>query len=319
MRFLYFGNLHPFSQLLLLAFVGVASMLFFFLLSSVLAVPLFGVPFGSLQPDMENIPYLKFSQAFQSVGMFVAPAFAAAWLFSDTETNRISSYLNLRKDLNLKTFGRVTLVLLASIPLIGVLGKYNAALNLPESFNALETSLKTMEDAARKITEMFLITDSSVAFAVNLLIVALIPAVGEELFFRGTVQRIFLSWFKNPHIAILVASAVFSFIHFQFYGFVPRMVLGMVFGYMFFWYKNIWYPIIAHFLNNAIGVTAYFYYDELKNSTFGGQFDSTDTTVSLNELAFAMLCAAVVVALLLRLRKVHALSEDENPKIEASI
>jgi len=316
-RFLYFGTLHPFSQLLLLAFVGLASMLFFFLLGSVLAVPLFGVDFGTVQADNENIAYLKFLQAFQSVGMFVAPAFVAALIFSEAENQRVRTYLCLKKTIDIKNVGLTVMLLLAALPVISVLGKINARLDLPESLNALEMSLKAMEETAEKLTKSFLITDSLLGLFVNLFIIALIPAVGEELFFRATVQRIFQSWFKNPHVAILAAAAVFSFIHFQFYGFFPRLVLGMMFGYLFFYTKNILYPIIAHFVNNAFGVTLYFFYDDIQKSALAGELDGSDTSLTFSEIGFAVLSLAIILIVLNRLRSQHKLSELNVPEIQS--
>lgn len=89
----------------------------------------------------------------------------------------------------------------------------------------------------------------------NILIIAIMAGIGEELLFRGVLQKILINWTRNTHVGILCAAIIFSAIHFQFFGFFPRMILGMVLGYLYVWSKSIWVPIIAHALNNALTVT----------------------------------------------------------------
>jgi hypothetical protein len=88
----------------------------------------------------------------------------------------------------------------------------------------------------------------------NLFICAALPAIGEEFFFRGTLQQLFNQWFKNKHVAIIVTAFLFSAIHLQFYGFIPRFLLGLYLGYLFVWTGSLWAPIFAHFLHNGISV-----------------------------------------------------------------
>jgi membrane protease YdiL (CAAX protease family) len=88
----------------------------------------------------------------------------------------------------------------------------------------------------------------------NLFIIAILPAVGEEFFFRGVLQKILIKLFKSGHVGIWVTAFIFSAIHFQFFGFVPRFILGLIFGYLFFWSGTLWLPVISHFINNAVPV-----------------------------------------------------------------
>ena len=90
--------------------------------------------------------------------------------------------------------------------------------------------------------------------------IAILPAVGEELVFRGLIQRHLNEWFRNGHLAVLVTSVIFSLVHFQVYSFLPRFFLGLLLGYMMLYGRSVWYPIIAHFINNAIGVVFYYLY-----------------------------------------------------------
>src|SRR5207344_1198984 len=95
---------------------------------------------------------------------------------------------------------------------------------------------------------------SVLSLAINLFIIAFLPALGEELFFRGMMQKLFSQLTKNNHLAIIITSIIFSAIHLQFYGFLPRMVLGIFLGYLLVWSGSLWLPILAHFVNNASAV-----------------------------------------------------------------
>ena len=87
---------------------------------------------------------------------------------------------------------------------------------------------------------------------INLVIIGLIAAIAEEIFFRGILQQIFKEWSKSIHSSVLITAFLFSAIHMQFSGFLPRFILGILLGYMYYWTKTIWIPIIIHFINNGI-------------------------------------------------------------------
>jgi hypothetical protein len=139
-----------------------------------------------------------------------------------------------------------------------VLAEWNSRLDLPAFLSGLEDAIKNMEENAGQLTEAFLSTTSVQGFMVNMVMIAVLPAIGEELFFRGLIQKQFIEWTRKPWVGILLASAFFSFLHMQFYGFVPRFYLGLVFGVMYYWSGSIWVPMLAHFLNNGTAVVIYF-------------------------------------------------------------
>ncbi|MBK8722812.1 MAG: CPBP family intramembrane metalloprotease [Saprospiraceae bacterium] len=118
--------------------------------------------------------------------------------------------------------------------------------------------MNTMEDSTNEIVINLLGTPDIGLLFLNLLVMAILPALGEELVFRGVVQPNLIKMVSNYHIAIWITAFIFSAIHMQFQGFLPRMVLGALLGYLSFWSKNLWFPIIAHFFNNAIQVVAFF-------------------------------------------------------------
>ena len=106
--------------------------------------------------------------------------------------------------------------------------------------------------------ESFLDTLTTKGFITNIIMICILPAIGEEFLFRGIFQRLFIEWTKNVHIGILLGAFLFSFIHLQFFGFLPRLLLGIYFGYLFVWSRTIWLPVIAHFFNNAFAVVYYY-------------------------------------------------------------
>lgn len=123
----------------------------------------------------------------------------------------------------------------------------------------IEQNLKPLEDQAAELTEAMLQMPDSGALWMNIIAVAVIPAICEEFLFRGVIQSQLGKATKNIHVAIWLTAAFFSFIHFQFYGFIPRMLLGAFFGYLLIWTGSIWAPILAHFTNNAMAVLSYYY------------------------------------------------------------
>lgn len=106
------------------------------------------------------------------------------------------------------------------------------------------------EAEAKQLTELIIYYQSPLEMVLVVVVIAILPAVGEELLFRGIVQNQLNYLLGRPHVAIWVAAFLFSFIHFQFFGFVPRMLLGVLFGYIYFYSKNLWAPILMHFINN---------------------------------------------------------------------
>lgn len=147
---------------------------------------------------------------------------------------------------------------------------FNSRLELPVWLSEVETYFKDGEERVRHLTSQLLTFEEPKDLAIAILVMAIIPGIAEEVFFRGVVQLQFQNALKNPHYTILLSGALFSFSHFQFYGFIPRMALGMLLGYIFYWSKNIWYPIIAHITNNLIGVLGvYFLGPQIMNPDSG--------------------------------------------------
>jgi membrane protease YdiL (CAAX protease family) len=200
--------------------------------------------------DPSSMPLLKELQIVESIFMFILPAFILGYLFEGS----ILGYYGMKKAPSGTVLLMILLIIMVSLPLINGLVSLNEMMKLPASFSGIEKWMKDAEDQAGLITEKFLDVHSLGGFAVNMLMIAVIPAIGEEMLFRGLLQRLFGEWFKNIHVAIIFSAFLFAAIHIQFYGLLPRMMLGIMFGYIYLWTGTLWAPIFAHFLNNGAAV-----------------------------------------------------------------
>jgi hypothetical protein len=144
------------------------------------------------------------------------------------------------------------------MPLINLLANFNSQIQFPDWMSSVEHSFKQAEETAEKQTIAFMSTKTQWGLALNIFMVGVLPAIGEELMFRGILQKLFTNITRNAHWGIIISSFIFSAIHLQFYGFFPRWLLGMLFGYMLFWSGSMWAPMLAHFLNNSLAVVGYF-------------------------------------------------------------
>ncbi len=191
---------------------------------------------------------LKISQVITTLLMFFAPALLCRYIcYQDKDF----AYFKEKK-INFGIVGLTLLIMISLLPLVNLLGYLNQALPLPEIF-------KTIEKNATELTIKILTVNSVWGLLGNLVVIALVPAIAEEYLFRGALLTIFLEKVKNKHLAIWIVAVIFSLIHFQMYGFFPRMLLGAVLGYLLVWSGSIYIPIIAHFINNAMAVMVFYF------------------------------------------------------------
>ena len=174
--------------------------------------------------------------------------------------NNSSSILRGSKPLRFRLLLLTIVLVISILPLLSILIELNYKVPFPDWLSTLEIYFKEMEHTAGKFNGFLLTFDSFRDLIIAIVIMAIIPGLAEEYFFRGLVQTQLQSTLKNHHYAILFSAFLFSLMHFQFYGLVPRMALGILFGYMFVWSKNIWYPIIAHMVNNSIVVLSTYFW-----------------------------------------------------------
>lgn len=205
---------------------------------------------------------LKWLQFMQTIATFLLPSILGAWLWS--EGHRPFSWLRLTKTTHWSHYLLAIAIMLCAVPGINFLADLNSRISLPESLDFIEQVLKQQEEAAAALTERFLQADNAWGLLINIGLMAFLPALAEEISFRGTLQQI-LGQGKlksQVHIAIWATAFIFSAIHLQFYGFVPRMLMGAMFGYIFVWTGSLWVPILMHFTNNGLAVMAYYFIGE---------------------------------------------------------
>ncbi len=250
---------HPFVQILFMVFLMLASLLIFSFVGTLLAIPLFHMNVtnvASLMNDLNNpahIRVLKYLQLIQSLSLFLVPPFVFLLFYGEKST----SFYGFGRGTAPAAWISVVFIMVFLVPVNNFLAQWNGNLSFPESLAGLENILRNMEQSAENLTKLFLKMNSPGAYLFNMLLIAVIPALGEELTFRGVFQPLFIRWTKNVHAGILITGFLFSFFHFQFFGFVPRWLLGVLFGYMYYWSGTIWVPVLAHFINNGMAVTAY--------------------------------------------------------------
>ncbi len=310
MRGIY-HNLHPFSKIGFVALVAILGLFLFMILSALLAIPLFGIEAfsqivsSSMIFDESNIAVLKYFQLAQSLGLFVVPSLVLAYFFGGSAFR----YLKLNVAPQKTNLLLVTLIVLCASPFINFVGVWNADLSLPHWLSGVEEWMKASEESAAHLTELFVSAHTLQGLLFNLFLIAVIPAIGEEFLFRGVIQRILNEWTKNKHWAIWIAAILFSALHFQFYGFIPRVLLGALFGYMYIWSGNLWLPVAAHFVNNAAAVIAYYFYN---NNLMKLDPDSigTEGTVGILSAIISLIVVALLFVVFYR-RNRHEEAFDE--------
>ena len=201
-----------------------------------------------------SINSLKWGQAISATFLFILPPIAL-YLFTRQQPLR---QIGLSKPNNMVIMCLGIIIMFAAMPLISQLTVWNENMQLPASLSKIEELMKTAEEQAQQQTEQMLDVTTFGGLIANLVVIALIAAIGEELTFRGVIQQFLTKICKNAHVAIILSAAIFSAIHFQFYGFLPRFVLGIFLGYFFYMTKSLWTSILMHFANNALAVTAYY-------------------------------------------------------------
>ena len=238
-----------------------------------------------------SVTALKWVQLIQTTAIFLLPPLCMAYLWS----KQPFQYLHLTTPCHTTSRSDTTCpggtqpreatlpisiaLMLVALPAINLLSHLNQQMTLPAFLEPLEQWMKTSEENAAALTEQFLNVTTFSGLIINLLLMALLPAVAEELTFRGILQRLFQPSTsrsdttcpegtqpreaaqpapRGSHLAIWCSAILFSAIHLQFYGFVPRMLMGALFGYMLVWTGSLWTPILMHLTNNAVAVLLYF-------------------------------------------------------------
>lgn len=263
----------PYVQLLILIGTALLGVVVFLLLCLLVLFAIYGMEMIR-NPGILTVTDSKYRLALQivlvgqSIGLFLVPAFALPLI----EGRRPGAFYGLAKPKFLLA-GMVILVMIVAMPFLEWVTLMNQKMIFPEFLKGIENWMRDKEDELMRTTFLLLKMDSIPELAANLFIVAFVPAVCEEFCFRAGFQRTFTRLFNHPHTAIWVSAFLFSAIHMQFYGFLPRFLLGAGFGYIYLYSRSIWYNILAHFLNNAYVICLAFYMQ--KNHMDITKMDST--------------------------------------------
>lgn len=232
-------------------------LLFTGLIVSLLIMGLMNMVFG--MDDASNATSIYTGSVLQSLFAIALPAYLTVALTTDSSTR----YLKLGWDekMGWKVIFAV-LLFVFSYPFVSFLTQWNSGMQLPEWMSSLEEVMRSMEDAAMETTKLLLSGRTPAMLILNLIVVAGLAAFSEELFFRGALQQFLCERFRNGHVAVWLSALLFSLVHFQFYGFLPRMMLGVLLGYLFLYTRNLWVAVIFHFVNNATVILLYFFWSD---------------------------------------------------------
>jgi membrane protease YdiL (CAAX protease family) len=292
------SNVTPGVGLVLLVLLALIGSVFFMVIGGLVSMLLtesssISEALSADYTNLDGLNSIRILQSFQTLGLFIFPAV----LFAFIHTKQPFTFLGFNR-VSLRFLLLSVAFMFIALPGINFLASLNALIPMPQW--AIDLELKALE-----ITEALLTTKSFTIFLSNIFVVAVLPALGEELFFRGVMQPFvikllrnsvgFLQSFftkllnksfwgilkplitkllqnsfwtvyhsfsskllQNPFLGIFITAFVFSAIHFQFQGFIPRLALGMMFGYLYLWSGSLWVPIAVHFVNNA-SATIVFY------------------------------------------------------------
>ena len=297
-----FSSASPFIQLIMLAFTMIACFLIFMFIGILLAPLFLGLPFAELlnfsngSVTEQNLNLMRYIQILQGIGLFIVPAFFAAYLFSGTPIHYLCLGRTTSETRTAKPsqwFVATLFLMLTAMPCINLMAALNEMIVFPKSLSGLVQWLKAFEEAARQATELFLKVDNAGGMFFNIFMIAVLPALGEELIFRGVLQKIFIRWTGNVHVGIIITGFLFSLMHVQFYGFFPRWLLGVMFGYLLVWSGTMWLPIFAHFVNNAMAVIlSYLIHKEVISESIE-EFGSAGSDIPVTILA-AAICACLL-------------------------
>ena len=253
------------------------------LLSSIISPP------ESEMYKPSNVFTLKMMQLIVSVFIFIIPPLFFSYL-SRVNTINIFGFKNKFKRQNLLL---VFLIMIFIQPFVVYCMQINTKLLylVSDYIPLIIQNLENMEQRALELTTLFLTMNSASDLFFNLFLIALIPAFGEELFFRGVVQQYLQKILKNPHLGVCLTACVFSAIHMQFFGFLPRFLLGLILGYLFFYSGNLWMSVLGHFINNALGVL-------LAYSAFANKLTPDITNIEKTGINLSQAFFSVAVVLL---------------------
>lgn len=254
-RLLNLSEQTPLFQLFvtMLMIIGIGSVLT--ILLTLAGTAIFGTDIRLLMGSSANftgrdVSFLRYILIVQDLSLLLIPSVLVLYLMH-RENGIKSSGFSIP---SMKDMGLVVILTFCMFPITSFTGEINSSIHLPSSLSGIENWMLEKEKTADSLIDTLINSVSIWGMILNLITIAIVPAIAEELIFRGVLQKIFGRLFKSVHIGIWFTAIVFSAVHLQFLGFLPRLILGLAFGYLYLWSGTLWLPIIAHFINNAFPV-----------------------------------------------------------------
>lgn len=287
-------GLAQFGALLLLI---IAFGIFTSLLGILLAVPfvdgniLVRIEMMEFMQNAGDLSLMKYLQILTQLGFFILPAMVFGFLVNKS----MAGFFQMKSWPSWSFIGLGVLIMFLANPFNDWLVYQNNLIRLPDFLSGVEEWMRATEERAAETTNLFLKMDNWSDYLINILMIGVLAAVGEELLMRGVLQPLFIKGTRNIHAGIWITAFLFSFIHFQFYGFFARLFLGAILGYMYLYSQNLWVPIIAHFFNNAAAVTFVFITKTPLYSTNPdmGEIEHTNTLFAV--LSFSLVVLGIFI------------------------
>lgn len=255
-----------------------------------------------LNPDIAITPAIiqksKLAQLTASTILFIIPSLLFGYYSSQQPLN----YIGFKKNISPLVLLSVVALLFAVQPFVGWLGQVNESIN----FGSMQKLLQEKEAIYNRILKSFLQMNTPGDLFINLFIMALLPAIGEELFFRGALQTVLLRISDKPWLAILVSSTVFALLHLTVFKVIPIFTLGLLLGTVYYITRNLWYTIVIHFLNNGFAVLAVYYSN---SNSFMKKLADDNLDIPLYS-AFLSLAAVVFIIYFIRNKSGTAAEES---------
>lgn len=300
-----YNHLSPKMQLLLLVGLIIIGTLFSIVVAYGISVIIWGPDVLTMvaSPEGMNLNFLRTFQMINQVGIFIFPPLLFAWLID----SKGARFLGIRKA-SVIYFTAAIFIMLVAGPMINYLVEWNSGLKLPESLKSVEQWMRSSEDAASRLTDQFLNTTKPTDLLINLLMIGILPAIGEELLFRSALIGILRKTFRNIHWPVIISALVFSAFHLQFYGFFPRFVLGLILGYLFVYSGSVWVPALAHLVNNGTVVVVSWL---VANNYVAGKPEDLSGFDSPWAVMISTLLTLLILVFIYRKHKQSALTMDE--------
>ena len=230
------------------------------------------------------------SAAISALIVFCLPAF----ILGKFSSNHSLEWLELTRAPKIRALFGVVIIYLISMPAMEWLIEWNSSLHLPQSLASLENLLRQWESSSEESTKLLLDAHGWLPVLTGVIVIGVLTGFAEELFFRGGLQGTLVRASIGKHVAVWTAAFIFSTMHFQFFGFVPRLIMGAFFGYLLIWTRSIWVPVFAHVLNNSAVVVTSALTGDISTSLI----DETNVTLYLGN-SLTVLSSVILTALFL--------------------